>query len=84
MLISSLMAFLMRYGGVKRQQRCAHNSLLELTVIGDKEKMRTISTEREELVRAQLTDRYRAAMTERDAAGILGQVDGLCVASRGF
>ena len=49
-------------GEVRRQQRCAHSSLSELTVIGDKEKMRTISPEREELVRAQLTDRYRAAM----------------------
>ena len=50
------------HGEVRRQQRCAHSSLSELTVIGDKEKMNTISPEREELVRAQLTDRYRAAM----------------------
>ena len=49
-------------GEVRRQQRCAHSSLLELTVIGDKEKMRTISPEREEIVRAHLTDRYQAAM----------------------
>ena len=33
-------------GEVRRQQRCAHSSLSELTVIGDKEKMRTISPER--------------------------------------
>ena len=33
-------------GEVQRQQRCAHSSLSELTVIGDKEKMRTISPER--------------------------------------
>ena len=33
-------------GEVQRQHRCAHSSLSELTVIGDKEKMRTISTER--------------------------------------